>query len=239
MNATATPATTTPSLERRPHEATRAVVDALGDEAPRALYRAFDAYNAKHFGGALGAPLLYITQTSGPRALGDYCGRDIHGLRSRVRIAPGVLARGERFALDVLLHEMVHAWQSEVDGDTENGYRGHGPRFAARCNEIGAKLGLPPVGVKGRRGLPDCAHWPLCVRPEGYYPPAPKSQKRCRAASRTGPSSPRQTGQAAARAAAMRSALIDAVAIVERMSERQRRVAGFEGWLAEAKEVLA
>src|SRR6202035_360256 len=106
-------------LERRPHEATRAVVEVLGDDAPRALYKAFDAFNVGHFASALGAPLLFITQTSSPRALGDYCGRDVHGLRSRIRISPAVLARGERFAMDVLLHEMVHAYASEVDGDTE------------------------------------------------------------------------------------------------------------------------
>jgi hypothetical protein len=52
------------------------------------------------------------------------------------------------------------------------------PRFAAKCNQIGATLGLPPVGVKGRHGLPDCAQWPACVRPAGYYPEAPNSAGR-------------------------------------------------------------
>ena len=145
MNATASAATLSAPLERRPHKATRAVVEALGEEAPRALYRAFDAYNEEHFAGALGAPLIFLTQTSGPRALGDYIGRDVHGLRSRVRIAPGVVARGELFALDVLLHEMVHAWASEVACNPEHGYRGHGPVFAAKCNE-NRREARPPAG---------------------------------------------------------------------------------------------
>lgn len=156
------------------------VVDSLGQEAPQALYRAFDAFNAEHFDGKLGAPLILITPPAGARALGDYSERDVHGLRSTIRIAPSTFRRGERFAIDVLLHEMVHAYQSEVDGQTEDGYRGHGPRFAAKCNEIGAKLGLPDVGVKKRKGLPDCAQWPICVRPGGYYPSPPATKRPTR-----------------------------------------------------------
>lgn len=166
-------------LERRPHTVTRLVVEKLGQEAPRALYRAFDEFNAKFFEGKLGAPLIFITPAGSPRAWGDYAARDVHGLRSKIRIAPSVLARGERFAIDVLLHEMVHAYQSEIDGDTEmKGYRGHGPVFASKCNAIGKELGLPEVGVKKRKGLPDCAQWPVCVRPDGYYPPAPPKKPR-------------------------------------------------------------
>ncbi len=163
--------------ERRPHLATRAIVDALGHEAPRALYQAFDEFNEAHFDGKLGAPLILVTPPSGARAWGDYAERDVHGLRSTIRIAPSSYRHGRRFAIDVLLHEMVHAYQSEVDRQTEPGYRGHGPRFAAKCNEIGRTLGLPEVGVKRRRGLPDCAQWPVCVRPAGYYPELPPKKK--------------------------------------------------------------
>jgi hypothetical protein len=159
----------TAALERRPHKATRAVVEVLGQPAPKALYVAFDAFNAEHFAGRLGAPLIFITPPSSPRALGDYITRDEHGLRSRIRLAPAAARKGERFMMDVLLHEMIHAWASEVEGDMEPGYRGHGPKFAAKCNAIGKLLGLGEVGVKGRGGLPDCAQWPMCVRPAGYY----------------------------------------------------------------------
>ena len=43
-------------------------------------------------------------------------------------------------------------------------------------HQIGATLGLPPVGVKGRDGLPDSAHWPN--RPEGHYPPPPPKRAK-------------------------------------------------------------
>jgi len=167
---------------RAPHHATAEVVELAGSEVAKMLYAAFRMYNAKHFDGELAQGLVLITNTGSSRTWGDYCARDVHGIDSRIRIAPKTLTRGERFAVDVLLHEMIHAWQSEIVEDTEDGYRGHGPGFAAKCNEIGAALGLPPVGVKGRDGLPNCAHWPLCVRPDGYYgtdytPPTRKPSK--------------------------------------------------------------
>jgi hypothetical protein len=110
--------------------------------------------------------------------MGDYIDKDVHGIQSRVRLAVKVFDHGHLFALDVLLHELIHAWQAEVVHDREMGYRGHGPKFAAKCNEIGAMLGLPPVGVKGRDGLPDCAQWPMCVRPPDYYGPAKQKPER-------------------------------------------------------------
>lgn len=157
---------------RAPHLATAAVVATDGDEEVRKLYAAFHDYNARFFGGKLAAPLIWLTNAKSARTAGDYIAKDAHGLQSRIRIAPSSIKRGELWYLDTLLHEMVHAWQHEVDGDLERGYRGHGPRFAAKCTEIGAQLGLPPVGVKGRDGKPDCKHWPN--RPEGYYPPLPE-----------------------------------------------------------------
>lgn len=166
---------------RAPHKATGALVEQHGEQAAQDIYRAFLAYNRTHFAGKLAAPLVLITNTSNPRALGDYIAKDVHGLESRIRIAPVAIKRGMVFALDVLLHEMIHAWQREVDEHEEDGYRGHGPRFAHMCNEIGARLGLPPVGVKGRGGLPNCAYWPMNVRPEGYYPEpyeAPTRQRK-------------------------------------------------------------
>jgi hypothetical protein len=155
---------------RAPHVATGAVVEQQGEAIARVLYAAFAENNARFFAGKLGSPLVIITQAQSLRTLGDYIARDVMGLESRIRIAPGTVQQGERFATDVLLHEMIHAWQSEIAHIRESGYRGHGPQFAGECNRIGALLGLPPVGVKGRGGFPDCAHWPLCVRPEGYYP---------------------------------------------------------------------
>lgn len=172
-------------LARAPHKATRKIVANYGRPLAKALYNEFARTNRAYFGSKLGAPMILITEPGGPRALGDFIGRDVHGIESRIRIAPSSAERGEKFAFDVLLHEMIHAWQTEVLFETEAnangkeiGYRGHGPRFAEQCNKIGAKLGLPPVGVKGRDGLPDCAHWPMNVRPDGYYPAPWEPAKR-------------------------------------------------------------
>lgn len=154
--------------ERAPHVATRVVVDVDGQSFVRDLYAAFDESNRAHFGGALSPPLILVTYTA-PRALGDHAARDPHGLRSVIRLHPRVAASGARFARDILAHEMVHTWAVEVANDSEPGYRGHGPKFAGMCNTIGRALGLAEVGLKGRKGLPDCAQWPVCVRPPGYY----------------------------------------------------------------------
>jgi SprT-like family protein len=163
---------------RAPHAATGQLVELHGEKPAKRLYAAFAKYNARFFGGALGSPLVLITQAQSARTWGDYIARDVHGLESRIRIAPKAVARGDLFAADVLLHEMVHAWQEEIAKDGEKSYRGHGPLFAAECTRIGALLKLPPVGVKGRDGLPDCKAWPMCVRPAGYYPEEYKAPTR-------------------------------------------------------------
>ena len=175
---------------RAPHVATGAVVERQGEESARVLYAAFAEYNARFFAGKLGSPLVLITQAQSLRTLGDYIARDVMGLESRIRIAPSAVRQGEKFAADVLLHEMIHAWQSEIAHVRESGYRGHGPMFAAECNRIGKLLGLPPVGVKGRGGLPDCAYWPLCVRPEGYYPHPYRLPRRKMRSKRAGVNKP-------------------------------------------------
>src|SRR5262249_48651882 len=74
---------------------------------------------------------------------------------------------------DILLHETIHQYQTEVSGQTEEGYSGHGPHFRDLANKIGAKLGLPPVRTGKKRGkekdLPSCSYWPHIVRPAEYY----------------------------------------------------------------------
>ncbi len=156
-------------LERAPHREVRTTVDREGVDSVRALYEAFDEFNRAHFNGALREPMILVTAPSSARSLGDHCDRDVHGLRSVIRLSPRVLDRGMLFARDVLLHEMIHTWQGEIILDQEEGYRGHGPQFANRCNTIGGKLELPAVSPKGRGGRPDCAQWPVNVRPPGYY----------------------------------------------------------------------
>jgi hypothetical protein len=166
---------------RATHRAAAVSVRKHGTEPAQLLLEAFERFNAAYFGNRLAAPLVLIMNPTSARAYGDYCAKDVHGLESRIRVAPRVFAKGHLFVLDVLLHEMVHAFCNEVLRDQEPGYRGHGPVFARACNTIGELLGLPPVAEKGRRGLPDCAQWPLNVRPEGYYPEpfvSPKARKK-------------------------------------------------------------
>jgi SprT-like family len=165
---------------REPHRAVRKMVGAKGRELVRELYEAYDRFNRDFFRGSLGEPLILATETSAPRALGDHCAEDAHGLVSVIRIAPRALACGLRFAEDVLIHEMIHTWQSEIIEDREEGYRGHGPQFAGVCNAIGAKLELPAVSPKGRHGKSDCAQWPINVRPSGYYGIGPGELARLR-----------------------------------------------------------
>lgn len=75
--------------------------------------------------------------------------RTPRGIPSRIRIAPRFERRGTLYLLDILLHEIVHAWQHELLGDLEHGYQGHGPSFCRKANEIGAKQ---PTGEAGNEG---------------------------------------------------------------------------------------
>jgi hypothetical protein len=135
---------------RRPHRELRRLVKRAGGDEARTLYAYFGEFNRRYFGGKLGDPMILISPPSSPRAEGSYSKRDAHGLQSRILIAPATMRRGMRVALACLLHEMVHAWCWEVLLDEEPGYKGHGPLFAAKCNEIGAQLGVPEVAPKGR-----------------------------------------------------------------------------------------
>lgn len=173
------PAAKPAQLRTDVRDALRASIAERGTEQARALVDAFDRFNRDLFAVRLSKPAVLVTPPASGRAWADHATRDHHGIQSVIRIGPRAMSMGERFALDVLLHEMVHQYVTEVESVDERSYRGHGPRFAAVCNTIGAVLGLPEVFVKPRgkganRGAvdasrPDCAQWPICVRPEGYY----------------------------------------------------------------------
>jgi hypothetical protein len=150
--------------------ALRAVVARDGTMDAKALFVAYEAINRAFFDGVLPPATLLWTAPGSPRAYADHIAVDEHGIRFRIRVSPSIRKYGLRFVLDVVMHEMVHAACNHLDHDNETGYRGHGPKFAARCNAIGAVLGLAEVAPKGKRsGKPDCAQWPLNVRPLGYY----------------------------------------------------------------------
>jgi len=149
---------------------------ALADELVRDFWTAH--------GIAMPPVVVLLMECSSPRALADHCVKDVQGIQFRIRVAPSTLGRllveahrlnaapadSAAFLRDVLLHELVHV---ELGTETEPSYKGHGPRFAARCNRIGELLGLPQVAARPRRkggdGPADCAFWPLSVRPPGWY----------------------------------------------------------------------
>jgi hypothetical protein len=141
--------------------------------------------NGAHFAAAMVVPVLLLNEPSNSRRLGDCGAISGIGCRSQIRIRPSLL-RGThplvrhgsrdpeglfRFVADVLLHEMIHQWQQEVTGEPEESYHGHGTGFRDKANEIGAKLGLPPVRAKHQKegaGAP-CQYWPYIVRPADEY----------------------------------------------------------------------
>lgn len=164
---------------RRPHRETRRLVDRDGQDAPRLLYAAFDAFNSAFFGSRLAAPMIWISPASSPRAESDYTARDEHGLQSRIRIAPSLWRnRSVRYILGILLHEMVHAACHELRGEVEPGYNGHGPVFAAECNRLGELLGFPRVSPKGRRGFLAPEHWPHLPAGDDDPPVSPERAKK-------------------------------------------------------------
>lgn len=210
----------------------RAAVDADGVKLVQLLYKWLDELNAEHFGGELPPVVLLLAATSSPRALGDHIRQDEHGIRYRVRIRPSTAKRGPLFLRDVLLHELVHVAQEHHDEAAcadqigEPGYRGHGPRFAARCNAIGAKLGLREVAARDRKKklfsndepMPDCAQWPINVRPAGYYgeePEKPSKPSKPKAEPESDDGASGGGGRGGSRVADLEAAIRDALAQLE------------------------
>ncbi len=145
-------------------------------------------WNKEFFDNAFKAcPIMLLAEPSRPSVLGDYSAVGAYGNRAQIRIRPSLMSGthphtlpGDEyekgrflFVADVALHETIHLWQDEVQGDLEPAYHGHGPLFRDKCNEIGEKLGLPPVRTCKKRGkdaeLPSCSHFPHNVRPDDYY----------------------------------------------------------------------
>jgi len=165
------------------HTALVTQIRKAGDKLPNLLLETFHTYNVAYFDERLDVPCVLITNPASPRALGDYTSRDEHGIESRIRIRPSLTKMGLRYIEHVLLHEMVHAWCHEVEQSEERSYKGHGPVFTAKCNEISKHLGLDlvEVSVKGRHGKPDSARWPMSAFPTEeaavkYYGNVPKQK---------------------------------------------------------------
>ncbi len=159
-----------------------------GNPTVSKLIHLWNYWNTEYFDNAFKAcPMILLAEPSRPSVLGDYSAVGAYGNRAQIRIRPSLLSGthphmlpGEEyekgrflFVADVALHETIHLWQDEIEGDLEPSYHGHGPLFRDKCNEIGEKLGLDPVRTCKKRGkdaeLPSCSHFPHNVRPADYY----------------------------------------------------------------------
>ena len=159
-----------------------------GNPTVSKLLHLWNHWNTEFFDNSFQAPpIILLAEPSKPSRLGDYSPVGAYGSRSQIRIRPSLLTgthphtlpgkeyeKGRfLFVADIALHETIHLWQDEIEGDLEPAYHGHGPLFRDKCNEIGQKLGLLPVRTCKKRGkdaeLPSCSHFPHNVRPKNYY----------------------------------------------------------------------
>lgn len=150
------------------------------------LYENWDTWDNEFFGSEFTTP-PYIT-LSAPDYIGhfgSYGPVSDFGGGPHIKIRPALLGNRHArtrnlpeegkilFVRDVLLHQMVHEYLDEVLGLDRKLVQGHGDEFVRKCNQIGEKLGLAPVGTpnppKSEEKLPSAGYWPHGVRPSGYY----------------------------------------------------------------------
>jgi hypothetical protein len=151
------------------------------------------AYNNEYFDGELAPTVLGFDEPGPTTCYGEYSHVSMFGGSGQILIRPSLLAgtlqhfrKGtkdkeglRRFTEQVLLHEMIHQWQHEVAGtppEEFHNYGGHGSTFSAKANEIGARLGFPPVRLRNKKShsrktanLPNPSQWPHNVCPQEYY----------------------------------------------------------------------
>lgn len=109
------------------------------------------------FGGKL--PFLrVVVEKLAPRALSAL---DVEREGGPVIVIAAHVAVVWSWAFARLLHECVRAWVELVEGTREESYRGHGPRFCDKANEIGERLAIPRVSPKARGGAGSPVEWPM------------------------------------------------------------------------------
>ncbi len=151
--------------------------------------------NNEFFGGLLLPAVIEFDEPGSTTSYGECSTDSGFGVSNKIQIRPSILdgtlqeLRGGskdpeglmRFAEHVLLHETIHQWAFEcvpreaVLAESKN-YNGHGPIFSTKANEIGEKLGYPPVRSHNKkshsgktRDLPNPSQWPHNVCPPEYY----------------------------------------------------------------------
>jgi putative DNA primase/helicase len=131
------------------------------------LRECWHEYNRRWFGGEL-TPIPITPGGPWTRRLGDFS-----PAQKRIRLDKRTLARFSdpevrASVAGTLLHEMVHQWIHATTGDGDDSH-GHGPKFTAKCNEIGAQLGLAEVVHRKPRGQEArlSKYWPHVVQGDG------------------------------------------------------------------------
>src|SRR5215211_44663 len=131
------------------------------------LCRKWLEFNGTYFGDELIPPFLAFEEPGHTTCYGEYCPVSAFGGSGQIMIRPSLLAGTlqhfregnkdpeglERFMDQVLLHEMIHQWQHEVnhtDPGEFNNYGGHGSTFSGKANEIGSRLDLPPIRLRNK-----------------------------------------------------------------------------------------
>lgn len=157
------------------------------------LYQYFDDANIQWFENRIPPLHIQIGDVRSPsKVLGLYYRQGLHGLQGDIVLnkrqfinwyASCNLANDDameirfmEFLKDVLLHEMIHAYNDKVLHDPEDNYHGHGPLFRDECNRIGRQLGYPDVRTPKQTAqkfehLEKCNYWPQTVCPVDRYPP--------------------------------------------------------------------
>jgi hypothetical protein len=150
-------------------------------------------YNDEFFAGELAPTVIGFEEPGYTNCYGEHSTVSMFGGSGQILIRPSLLAGTlqhfkegnrnkeglRRFTEHVLLHEMIHQWQHEVarvdHGEFYN-YGGHGDTFSAKANEIGVRLGYPPVRKRNKKShsgdtahLPNPSRWPHNVCPHDYY----------------------------------------------------------------------
>lgn len=150
-------------------------------------------YNEEFFDSRLAFPVLAFDEPGHTTCYGEYSTVSCFGGSGQIMIRPSLLdgtlqdfRQGNknkeglrRFTEYVLLHEMIHQWQVEVAGTPPGEFKhygGHGSTFSQKANEIGQKLGFPPVRLRNKKShsrdtghLPCPSQWPHCVCPQEYF----------------------------------------------------------------------
>jgi len=150
------------------------------------LYDLWEEWNIKYFESKLIPPYILLTDMQGVRTMGDCSNFSGFGGKSQIRLRKaiitgdfGIMKQGSKdpegcflVIADTLLHEMIHQYMQEVEGDAEEKYKGHGPKFRDHCNRIGKDLDFLPVKTAKEKSkelsdTPLCAYWPH--RKDAYY----------------------------------------------------------------------